>query len=229
MRDTSKSRTRLLRSLPGALIAAACLFAGAAQASLVGSTVNVNLSSPTDLVDANTLVHVGAVGTMISSQDSPANADPALVQYYMLTGSNGVFESITFNATSITLRLLSGGSDANGNPTTGWSAGAQYRFTGLDLGSSAIVGFTDTASHIANLATLDGGGWITLASPHEIDLQLADIIFTPAASGTTYADVTINLIGGSSPAVPEPGSLALCGLALAALGVAGRLRKAATR
>lgn len=125
-------------------------------------------------------------------------------------------EFINLNGTSIVISL------ANGDPgstKTGYSAGSNYTFSNLLWGPSAtLTGITISLSNISNLLVGDlsfAGNSVTLP------IDLLGII--GPSGGGQLGQVTINLItlqNPPPPGVPEPVTLALFGIGLAALRMA---------
>ena len=214
-------QARFRSSLLAALMGLLALGSTQVHASLVGTMVDVTLSSPIDSVLVTDLgVMVGA-GAEIAPSIDPSNIGGA--SGVMLTGATHS-EFIDIDAFSITLRLLAGASGPP--PTTGWGANAAFIFSGLNIAGMDIIGVT--LSDLGGIANFDST-WATLDSASQISLRQDLIAFTVPNSGTTYGDLRINLVTqatGPGPGVPEPGSMALVGLALVSLWAGGRRRGA---
>lgn len=209
--------------LGGGLVALSFLLAAPAQASLVGDSVIATLLKPNGiLADASlnaTLTDTRTVGAGIEI----SAGDGSNIGGFLITGATAQ-ESIDFADFTINLRILSGDTDSSGNPVTGYGSGAKYVFSDLDIAGSDIVGLTFSASGISNLVAL-GSAWITLDNAHQVSVMLDTMLITNTATGTDFADVTIRLLTRDVQppnGAPEPGSVALAGLALAALWRARR-------
>ena len=203
-----------LRSPRGvaAAVAAAlgALMAGPSfAATMIGDLVDITLSSPADTISAtDSGVLVGA------GQELNPSTPGSNIAGYLLTGATAN-EFADLGATTITLRLLSGATDGSGNAVTGFGAGAMYIFSSLNNGYS-VTGVSGTSSGISNFSS----SWIHFLA-HQVSFDIDAIHFIPAV-GTTFGDVTLNLTLMDTapppppppPGVPEPGSLALVGLAL---------------
>jgi len=218
MKPTIGIRPARWYAVAGVALMLGCL--AQAHASLVGDTVNARLYSPNGVigdptvVDLSDSVLVGA-GIEISAGDG-SNI------------GNGIMlpnESIDFGASSIAVRLQAGNTIAGGIPVTGYESNARYIFSGLDFSGAAIIGinFSVGASQIANLAAL-GSSWITLADPHTVFMNLADIQFVDHGSGESnnFANVTINLQTEQAAVVPEPATWLLLMSGLAGLALVRR-------
>jgi hypothetical protein len=216
------------RTLCGAVVSLLCVLAVPAHAAgLTGDSVTAQLLSPNGVLIDPTPVDLSDT-RMVGAGIEISAGDGSNVGGFMLTGAGGVQEAIDFDAFTISLRILAGDVNAGGAPVTGYAGGGKYVFSDLDIAGSTIIGISVSAagSDITNLAALDAANWITLDNDHQISVMLDDIVFVDKA-GTDFADVTIRLLVSDvqppNPA-PEPGSLALAGLALASLGVASRRR-----
>lgn len=201
-------------------VAAAAMLGGlsatAHAAGLMGDSVNVSLISPGDGINATDSGLTVVAGEEVSPLIDPSNIGGS--SGYMLTGVAGIHEYIDLDALTITLRLLNGNADG-----TGFAAGAKYVFGDLDIAGFTITGVTGVSSGISNFSS----SWISLDDPHQISFAIDAIEFGPVTGGTRYGDVVLTLAtradgGGGNPA-PEPGTLALAGIAIGGLW-AGRRR-----
>ncbi len=199
--------------------------AGLAQAAptMIGTSASISLSSPNGLLSDPTPISLHDTKAVGAGAEITAG-DGSNVGSFMLTGGTAQ-ESINLGALTITLRILSGDTDAQGNAVTGYAAGAQYIFAGLDIGDPnfSIVGATGAASGgINNFSS----SWIHFNGVDQVAFDLDQIHFTPATGGTTFGDVVITLQtqdNSGHGGVPAPPTLALCGLAL--LGLWGARRR----
>ena len=203
-----------LRSARGVATACAAmlgaLLAGPAfAATMIGDLVDITLSSPIDGISATDSGVLVTAGQELNPSTVGSNIAP-----YLLTGAT-TNEFADLDATTITLRLLAGTTDSSGNLLTGFKAGASYIFSGLDNGN-AVTGVSGTSSGISNFSS----SWIHFGA-HQVSFDIDAIHFIQTTSGTTFGDVTLTLTLNTPPpppppppGVPEPGSLALVGLAL---------------
>ena len=129
---------------------------------------------------------------------------------------------------SIVLRLLSGATNDAGALVTGWSAGAKYIFSDLDLNAADgldIVGVSAAAT--GGTITNFSSSWAHFDNAHQVSFDIDKAVFAQG-TGTVYGQVTLTLLTRAvetpppSTGVTEPGSLALSGLALAGLWASGR-------
>jgi len=202
----------------------------AAPVGLIGDSIDVLLTSPADSVSLQDTGLVVSNLVEISSNNVPASTIGGSGS--LLPGVGGTDgESIDLRSFSIVLRLLAGaGSGAANDPlVTGWSAGAKYVFSDLDLNAADnldIVGVSAAATGgtISNFSS----SWAHFDNAHQISFDIDQIQFLQGV-GTTYGQVTLTLLTRTTstpgPTVPEPGSLALAGLALSALWAGSRRRQ----
>ncbi len=200
----------------------ACLFSilGApAYASLIGDSVTAELSSPNGVLGDSTPVDLIDTVTVADPGVEISAGDGTNIGSFMLPGPPP--ESIDFGTSSIVVTIDAGNVLADGTLVTGYAPGAEYIFSGLDFAGSTITGINvATSGFFANLSTLNAQPWITLDNPNQVTLRLDLIEFTQPPGGgqsNAYGVATINLLTTPNGVVPEPGSMALIGLALLTL------------
>ena len=223
-------------------LASLCLLglSGAAHAALVGlagDAIDVTLYQDATTIAADLGsgipqdigIIVDTSVTEISASNVPASNIGGSGHLY--TGATES-ESVDLRAFSFVVRLLAGGGSGTlADPyVTGWGAGARYVFSDLDLDPAdnqeiVNVTATDTGGTISNF----DASWASFTGPNTISFALDEIQFGAATSGTTFGEVTLTLqtrdkVTPPGPTVPEPGSIALTSLALAALWGANRRR-----
>jgi hypothetical protein len=150
------------------------------------------------------------------------------LQNFVLTNVN---DSFTFNLGNVTFNEESVG----GQETDGLDLGANFTFTN-PLGAVKTV----SASGVAQPGTVNGDSavdfsvsWAPLSFSFGngglLGITMNELSFTGMGSLLQTATVTLlraeGTQGGPSTSVPEPGSLALAGLALILAGCARRIRR----
>lgn len=213
----------------GAALIAASLLAGvpAQAAGLMGTTVSAQLLSPTDGVDVtNSLITVTG-GVEVSAGDGSLIGDSGFMGTGSFNGSD-LPEQVDFDEFTIALRILAG-AGGDGLPlTTGFSNGAQWVFSDLDIAGFNIVGAAITAnSGFINFSS----SWLDFDDTTDIVSLAIDTMQFIAGSGgnSAFGELTITLSTRAiseppGPSVPEPGSVALAGVALLSLWFTRRRR-----
>ena len=205
----------------GLCLAGLLAFAGALPAhATLADTVTVALKAPGGFTGDSTPIDL-------------SDAAPLATGIHPGDGSNiGVFmlpsEFITFNSASNTLMLhiAAGDVDADGHLITGYlglgGTHALYEFTGLQIVGSSIGSFLAAFNGLASPTT--AGDFIHLLSPSSLSVDLDELIFTPVPGGQSLAGVnlSIQLIGQTTPPVPEPASWALFAAGLGSLALMRR-------
>lgn len=218
----------------GLTLAASYLSAHAAP-TLLGASVTVTLDSPLGIVVDSSAINLVDTVTVGAATEISVG-DGTNIGGFMLPGTGlGDGESIDIAGTFIDLRVLMGDEPTL---TTGYLAGARYVFSGLDFTDAADVGATfsitgfslgvDTGGDVNNASP----SWVQILSPNSVSFDLDKMTFDLNRINTTAQNFRIGLdvTKNSAPppnGVPEPGSLALAGLALMGAWAARRRRCAA--
>lgn len=209
-------------AVPLALLAATHL----AHASLIGQPITVQLSSPNGCAACSGAVNVSDTIVVGSGPESAAgDAATTIGKDWMLSGvSNGsaVSEFIDLGVDNIALRILG----YAGEGEAGWGSGARYVFTGLQNFAGGTVTGIDVSGSGLTQAVLDDLANIVsfdaLASSISVRLDLLAFV---NVGGADVGDLAIRLRTRTNEGtVPEPGTVALAGMALLALAATARRR-----
>ncbi|TDP80667.1 putative secreted protein with PEP-CTERM sorting signal [Aquabacterium commune] len=218
------SATRTLSLLIGTLALCA---SGALQAASFSQPVNVILSAPGGLTsDGVDVVEPGpiTVADLLAPGGRLVPGDGSQIGDFMLP-----LESIELKDTSILVRIAQGASNGSTGYVGAGGLPASYTFTGLEVIGQQITGlslsFGDNFSPsgfvgISNLPVLVSNNWISLTSPHSVQLNLDALRFLDRGQGESnnFADIRIDL---QLAPVPEPQTWLLGLSGLLALGVVG--------
>ncbi|WP_326543045.1 PEP-CTERM sorting domain-containing protein [Pseudorhodoferax sp.] len=205
------------RNLKCWMAAALLGLAGWSQAAgLVGDEVQITLDAPTGISGDPMPVNLVDLATVASPGLESSAGDGSNVGSFMLPG-----EFIDFDAYTITVRIGTGAVDTRGQ-FPGYGADAVYLFESLDIAGEIIIGASITAnSGFSNF----NAAWLQMLGPDALSLALDTMLFSPGLpDAQTFGELTITLLTrvDENNHVPEPGSLLLAGLALAALRFGGR-------
>jgi hypothetical protein len=205
------------RNLKCWMAAALLGLAGWSQAAgLVGDAVQITLDSPNGITGDTSPVNLVDMATVLSPGQEVAAGDGSNVGSFMLPG-----EFIDFDAYTITVRIGTGAVDTRGQ-FPGYGADAVYLFEDLDIAGEIIIGASITAN--SGFSNFDAA-WLQMLGPDALSLALDTMLFSPGLpDAQTFGELTITLLTrvDENNHVPEPGSLLLAGLALAALRFGGR-------
>jgi hypothetical protein len=191
----------MARKLAPLLALAALLgLSSPAQASLIGQTLAVRLTDGGSL-DASDSVLAGAGPELTPGDGSDIGA---------LLLPN---EAIDFSAFAIEIALEEGTSGG----ATGYPAGTRYVFSDLSFGDPLMV-ISGVAIGLDNLSGVALGSEV-LFTQDSVTLYIDDLVIGEIPNAVDVGSVTLSL---AVTVIPEPGTLALLGLGLAALSARRR-------
>jgi len=216
-----------------AAIMALALLAPAAQADVFTSTLNVPNSAISGFP--------GPYGTLTITTTSPTTATVLFTANSGFLFGDGGSVDLQVNAASFTETnvVLTGASGTGFNTpscTMGGAAcpagsGQVDGFGVFNLTNNLYDGFTNAASQISFTLTNTSGTWANAASVVTLNANLFDaaahiFVCATAACASTAGGAIATGFAGEGPGVPvsSPGTLALLGTGLAALGFIRRRR-----
>lgn len=218
------------RALAAVVLTLGLTAGGAAHAGLVGTSVTATLESPNGVVGLPDPVLLSDTVTVVSPGVEITAGDGTNVGSFMLT--NAVSEAIDFGDFTISVRVINGDPGSAG---TGYLSGARYVFSDLDILGLDIVGAVITAQ--SGFSNFDAA-WLGFDDATDVvTLALDTMLMSGATTDDRIGDLTITLQtrqacvpgtpGCDGGDVPEPASLMLAALGLAALTTSSRRRRGA--
>jgi hypothetical protein len=168
-----------------------------ARASLIGQSVSVQLTDGSTLDESDTVL--AGAGPELTPGDG-SNIGTLLLPN----------ESIDFSDFAIEVVLEEGAPGGS----TGYPAGTRYLFSDLSFGPSQLI--AGLGLTLDNVSGVSIGSEVTFTQS-SVTLFIDTLVIGDVPNAVDVGRVTISLL-----VVPEPGTLGLCGLGLAALAALRR-------